>query len=118
MPKEPLTQGLFRRGAATLCVLALLNQKEWYGYDLTQNVERISEGRFAMAEGTLYPILYRLESQGYVTSRYEFVGKRMRRAYYTITEEGQRYYQTLLDEYASVQEGIRLIVSYRGDSKE
>lgn len=117
MPKEPLTQGLFRRDAATLCVLALLNQKEWYGYDLTQNVERISEGRFSMTEGTLYPILYRLESQGYVASRYEFAGKRMRRAYYTITEEGQRCYRALLDEYDSVQEGIRLIVSYRGDSQ-
>lgn len=60
------TQSYFKKGSATLCILALLRQKRMYGYELTQALISISEGKFVLPEGTLYPILYRLEDYGYL----------------------------------------------------
>lgn len=106
-----MTQGLFRRGAAMLCVLALLREREHYGYELANKLGQLSEGRFTMAEGTLYPILYRMEDKGYVNVRYENIGRRMRRAYYSLTDEGAEYYESLLEEYRRVQTGIEMILT-------
>lgn len=112
MQQESLQQGLFRRGAAMLCALALLSEGESYGYELVKGLENVSGGRFLMPEGTLYPILYRMEDKGYVNVRYEQIGRRMRRAYYSLTDEGREYYHSLLEEYRNVQEGIQLILEH------
>lgn len=112
MQQETLSQGLFRRGAATLCVLSLLSERENYGYELSNGMETLSGGRFTMPEGTLYPILYKMEDKGYINVRYEKIGRRMRRAYYSLTDEGVQYYHLLLKEYQNVQEGIRLILEH------
>lgn len=117
MQQETLQQGLFRRGAAMLCVMAVLSKGESYGYDIVKALDHVSQGRFQMPEGTLYPILYRLEDKGYVSIRYETSGKRMRRAYYSLTEEGQAYYRALAEEYRRVEEGIQLILAYSESGK-
>lgn len=111
MQQESPQQALFRRGAAMLCVLALLSKKECYGYELCLRINDLSKGGFTMAEGTLYPILYRMEDKGYVNVRYAVVGRRMRRSYYSLTEAGREYYASLLEEYRNVQAGIENILS-------
>lgn len=111
MQQESPQQALFRRGAAMLCVLALLSKKECYGYELCLQINKLSDGGFTMAEGTLYPILYRMEDKGYVNVRYAVVGRRMRRSYYSLSEAGKEYYQALLEEYRSVQAGIENVLS-------
>lgn len=95
-----------------LCVLALLSEHESYGYELANGLETISGGRFLMPEGTLYPILYKMEDKGYINVRHERIGRRMRRAYYSLSEEGVEYYHSLLAEYRNVQEGIGQILKH------
>ena len=79
--REP-TQGNSRRGVMSLVILSLLKREDMYGYQLVQETERASGGKLTTQEGSLYPVLYRLQEQGYVSDRRELVGKRMTRVYY------------------------------------
>lgn len=109
MDKE-FVQSYFKRGVATLCILALLHQHPMYGYELVVEMGRISDGEFALPEGTLYPILYRLEDNGYLLAEKKLVGKRMTRVYYSLSESGDQYYQELLADYLSIRSGVAKIL--------
>ena len=113
MQQEAL-QSHFKRGVATLCILSLLSEREMYGYEIAQALETISGGRFIL----LYPILYRLEDDGYLDAKRIRVGKRMTRVYYRISENGQEYYAALLEDYNSIHTGVQLILSRSNEENE
>ena len=117
MQQEAL-QSHFKRGVATLCILSLLSEREMYGYEIAQALETISGGGVILPEGTLYPILYRLEDDGYLDAKRIRVGKRMTRVYYRISENGQEYYAALLEDYNSIHTGVQLILSRSNEENE
>jgi DNA-binding PadR family transcriptional regulator len=83
-PKDHESMTLeLRRGAIILCVLSQLRE-EYYGYSLR---ERLAERGMPIPEGTLYPLLRRLESMGLLTSTWVVVDGRPRR-YYRTSPEG------------------------------
>jgi PadR family transcriptional regulator PadR len=77
------------RGAGVLSVLKLLEQKDMYGYELAEALDRQSEGVLAMGHSTLYPMLYNLESKKLIrpTERRSEGGRT--RKYYALTSEGR-----------------------------
>lgn len=84
-------------GSTDLLILFLIYSKDMYGYELIQELEARSKGAFLFKEGTLYPILHRLEEDGHLDS-YSKKGERGRaRKYYSLTDRGQDY---LREEYA------------------
>lgn len=79
-----------KKGVLDMLVLKLLEENEKYGYQIIQELKEKSNDRFLLKEGTLYPILYRLEDDNYIESRWsEAQGKRVPRKYYILTEEGR-----------------------------
>ena len=77
------------KGAAELLVLQVLAKNgESYGYQLVGSIAESSQQVFEFQEGTLYPLLYRLEARGYVTSRKQLAPSGKERRYYAITEAG------------------------------
>ena len=52
-------------------VLKLISEDKTYGYELIANIDRESQGLFKMKEGTLYPILYKLEDEGLIQSEWQ-----------------------------------------------
>ena len=113
-------QGHFRKDLSMLCILSLLEQNgEMYGYELVKAMDERSGGTFALPEGTIYPVLYRLEDQGYVRQRAVRVGRRMDRFYYSLTDDGVSFYHSLSQEYELVHQGIqRILTGSKGDSNE
>ena len=102
-----------------LCILALLEQSgEMYGYELVKAMDERSKGMFDLPEGTIYPVLYRLEEQGLVKQRAARVGKRMNRYYYSLTDAGREFYFELRAEYETVQKGVALILNGKGGCNE
>lgn len=100
----------YQRGVASLVILALLNKQDMYGYQLVQEAEKQSGGAIVIQEGSLYPVLYRLLDEGYISDRKELVGKRMTRIYYHIEPAGAAHLQALIEEYRAVTAGVfRLI---------
>lgn len=83
-----------RRG---LIILAVLNQlrEEQYGYSL---IKSLSDQGFEIDQGTLYPLLRRLESQGLLQSKWRVEGDRPRR-YYVISAQGEEVLPQLKSEW-------------------
>ena len=104
----------FRRGIMSLVLLSLLHKEDMYGYQLVQETKNLSGGRITTQEGSLYPVLYKLQEKGYISDRKVLVGKRMTRVYYHLEPSGFAYLQTLIEEYNSICTGMKMIMEETG----
>lgn len=78
-----------KRGTLEMVLLRMLAGKERYGYELTAELAARSSGEFELKEGTLYPVLYRLEEAGHVEPRWATQDRGVPRKYYSITDTGR-----------------------------
>ncbi len=70
-------------------LLCLLVEKPMYGYQIIKELSGRSNGYFKFKEGTLYPALHRLETEGLVEGRWQMLPSGQQRKYYHITEKGR-----------------------------
>jgi len=89
------------KGAADTLVLSTFVESEKYGYQVVKELERRSEGFFALKEGTLYPILHRLADQGLLSARWQTMPNGSERRYYALTPKGERALSDKLTEWQS-----------------
>ena len=75
--------------SSTPLVLAILTEGESYGYAIIKRVAELSGGYLQWTDGMLYPVLHRLERQGYVAAKWDASESGRRRKYYRITKEGR-----------------------------
>lgn len=102
-----------KKGALEMLVLKLLESEPKYGYQIIQEMREKSEGIFLLKDGTLYPILYRLEDDGLVVSRWsEPEGKQVPRKYYEITGEGARTLREISNIWQRISGGISRIMRW------
>lgn len=78
-----------KRGTIEMLLLTLLRERERYGYEIVSTLEERTGGRLEVKDGTLYPVLYRLEEAGFVEARWETRERGVPRKYYGITAEGR-----------------------------
>ncbi|HJT70375.1 MAG TPA: helix-turn-helix transcriptional regulator [Terriglobales bacterium] len=105
---EPAIENLrleLRRGCLVLAVLAQL-RTEQYGYTLRK---ALSETGMEIDEGTLYPLLRRLETQGLLVSEWREEDKRNKR-FYRISKDGKQVLKQLLVEWQTIGASIELIL--------
>jgi DNA-binding PadR family transcriptional regulator len=76
------------KGSTTIIILGLLKDKSMYGYEMIKAIEQKSKGIFDFKEGTLYPLLHGLESNGYIESYWQESNEGRKRKYYRITKAG------------------------------
>lgn len=96
---DPHIEAELRRGVLQLVALTLLDVPR-YGYDL---VRLLSQAGFEVEEGTLYPILRRLEQQGVLVSTWDTGGARPRK-YYSLSDEGRRQRADLVQAWRRVRD--------------
>src|SRR5690349_22847840 len=77
--------------SATPLVLAILAEGDSYGYAIIKRVAALSGGHLEWTDGMLYPVLHRLERQGYVAAKWAASENGRRRKYYRITREGRAH---------------------------
>lgn len=107
------SQNSFRRGVMALVILALLEKEDMYGYQLVQETFRATGGRIITQEGSLYPVLYKLLDQGFISDRKVLVGRRMTRIYYHLEPAGKDRLQELVKEYETITQGIHMLLEQR-----
>ena len=90
-----------KRGTLEMVLLQLLSEKEMYGYELTSALSERTGGRFEVSDGTLYPVLYRLEKSGNVEPYWETQERGVPRKYYRITAAVRRDLDRLRREWGS-----------------
>lgn len=83
------------------CVLAMLSREDMYGYLLTQSIQSVTE----VSESTLYPVLRRLQKDGYLVT-YDQPYQGRNRRYYAITQPGRERYLRSLDEWREFKRSI------------
>lgn len=74
--------------SATPLVLSILSEGESYGYAIIKRVDELSDGELQWTDGMLYPVLHRLERNGYVEASWGKSEAGRRRKYYRLTDEG------------------------------
>ncbi len=92
----------FKRATSPLVVLHFLSEKPMYGYEITAALKARSDGKYMIS--ILYPILYRLEEQGYITVASTEVADGRARSYYAATDEGKAYLAKTMKEYEEISE--------------
>jgi PadR family transcriptional regulator PadR len=100
----------FKKGAFEMSLLCLLREEDRYGYQLTKLVVERSGGVILINEGSMYPTLYRLLENRYISEKRVQVGKRMMRNYYHMEDTGRRYLEQLIESYHKSYEGICMII--------
>ncbi len=75
-------------------VLSVLAQGESYGYDLIRQVRERSGGKLDVGEGTLYPVLRKLEERGLVEAEWRKADTERQRKYYRLKEQGRATLET------------------------
>lgn len=96
----------FKKGVLNICVLALLNKRDHYGYELVREIS----GQIEISEGAVYPLLRKLKQEGYVTTYLQESTEGPSRKYYQLTNEGRSYMWTLIKEWSAFSKGVHYII--------
>lgn len=96
----------FKKGVLELCVLSMLLERDYYGYELVEHISKYID----ISEGTIYPLLRRLKKDGYVTTYLKESQEGPPRKYYEITGEGEKAYDELVTEWNHFVEGVNTII--------
>ena len=100
-----------KKGVLDMLVLKLLESEPKYGYQIIQEMKEKSENAFLLKDGTLYPVLYRLEDEHLITSRWsEAEGKQVPRKYYEITEAGIHALTEIEEIWKHISGGVSKIM--------
>ena len=97
------------KGVLDLCVLARLSDGEAYGYELARGLETVGFGE--IKGGTLYPLLNRLERDGFVTTVWRVNDQGPDRKYYRLTQAGQSELGEASDAWSDFAAVAALILS-------
>ncbi|WP_224784724.1 PadR family transcriptional regulator [Marinihelvus fidelis] len=93
-----------RRGAIVLAVLGQL-RREHYGYSLRK---ALADQGLSVEEGTLYPLVRRLEQQGLLASEWRVENKRRKR-FYRLSDEGRIVFEQLSQDWAAIDASLRAL---------
>jgi DNA-binding PadR family transcriptional regulator len=90
-----------RKGSTETLLLLLLTDEPMYGYQISQELDKRSNGYFEAKEGLLYPTLHRMQKEGLIDSEWRQAEGQRRRKYYTLTRLGR---EQLHDQRAEWQQ--------------
>ncbi|HSO22711.1 MAG TPA: helix-turn-helix transcriptional regulator [Chondromyces sp.] len=107
-----IDKDLVAASAAPL-VLAILGEAESYGYAIRKRVGELSDGELEWTDGMLYPVLHRLERNGYVESRWGASETGRRRKYYRLTKLGADELERQQRQWRLVDSALRSIWTKR-----
>ena len=96
----------YKKGVLELCVLSLLKKQDRYGYEISDCLSR----QIDIADGTVYPILRKLKSDGLLTTYLQEESGGPPRKYYSLTQLGRETYEKDRQEYLNFAQSIRMLL--------
>ena len=103
------------KGTLEGCILKVISGKETYGYEISQGLKKY--GFLDISEGTIYPLLLRLEKNGLITAQYRESALGPKRKYFAVTQEGKLEMEAFLLSFEELSGAINLLFSDGGRSK-
>ena len=105
------------KGTLEGCILAVMERQETYGYEISQQLERFGFGK--IAEGTIYPLLLRLEKNGLAEAVYRQSEVGPRRKYYRLTAAGERELAEFIQNYRALRGAVdNLLREMKGEAED
>ena len=95
--------------SATPLILAIIAEGDTYGYAILKRVSELSAGELLWTDGMLYPVLHRIERQGYIEGNWGSSESGRRRKYYRITKQGQAQLAEEREQWQMVDTALRNI---------
>ena len=94
----------FKKGSLEMILLCLIAEKETYGYEIASQLAAYGFG--AVPEGTIYPLLLRLEKNGLVSAAFRPSELGPKRKYYSLTPAGEMEIQQFIQNYAELSHAV------------
>jgi PadR family transcriptional regulator, regulatory protein PadR len=85
-------------------VLSILSEGESYGYALIQEVKRLSADKIEWTDGMLYPVLHRMEREGWISSRWAEAENGRKRKYYAIKKDGRKALEQQREQWGAISQ--------------
>lgn len=105
------------KGIIEGCILAVIAKKETYGYEILKSLSDV--GFDSLQEGTLYPILTRLENKGYILCRKERSPLGPVRKYFSITDKGRVWLSDFRESFKNITDNAnRILFGNKGDENK
>ncbi len=102
----------YKKGILELCVLSLLKKRDMYGYEISDLLSK----EISIADGTVYPILRKLKTDGLLTTYLQEESGGPPRKYYSLTEYGSELYERDREEYIRFAKTVQALIE--GDQNE
>jgi PadR family transcriptional regulator PadR len=96
----------FHKGVIEMCVLALVAQRDFYGYELVETISK----RIEISEGTIYPILRRLTQEKFFETYLQESNSGPPRKYYRMTIAGRKETEKLLSDWKKFTTDVNYII--------
>lgn len=103
------------KGIIDGCLLAIIKNKEVYGYELAQKLGNY--GFESFSEGTIYPLLMRMQKEELVTSTLRKSTAGPKRKYYSLTTKGELELKKFVERWTVLQNNVNRVLDYESDTK-
>src|SRR4051812_41366012 len=111
MPRAATGPAELLPGTLDMLILRTLTVQPMHGYAIAQHIRRLSESVLSVEQGSLYPALERLQSKGWVTSKWGETPTKRRARYYTITAAGRKQLGNEISSFDRVLAAIEKIMA-------
>jgi len=103
-------RGDLLQGTLDMLVLKALQLEPMHGWGITERIEQWSQKVLQVNQGSLYPALYRLQRQGWITSSWKVTENNRRARYYELTEDGRRQLAVEQESWERLSGAVNLVM--------
>lgn len=100
------------KGTLESCILKVISHKETYGYEISQKLQEY--GFSDISEGTIYPLLLRLEKNGLITAQYRDSALGPKRKYFTLSHTGQQELDAFFSNWKELENAVNKLFTDGG----
>lgn len=104
------------KGTLEGCILKVISHKETYGYEISQKLQEY--GFSNISEGTIYPLLLRLEKNGLITAKYRESPRGPKRKYFSISPEGTKEMNIFFSNWTELKNAVNMLFQDGGQKNE
>jgi PadR family transcriptional regulator PadR len=104
------------KGSMAPAILSLLSQRPMYGYEMVKLVDARTGGKLLWRQGTLYPALHKLESDGLITANWSSAAGGRSRKYYSITRRGRTELARRAAEWSEFTNSLNRVMAGGGEA--
>ena len=93
--------------SATPMILSILSRGETYGYAIIREIREVSDTQIEWTDGMLYPVLHRMEREGWIQSRWGEAETGRKRKYYSLRKDGQKALKEQHEQWVTVSKVLQ-----------